>query len=42
MNIVFIIRTVGILTNEIITRSVYYEHALILALIPFIHPELYN
>ncbi|KAK8789359.1 hypothetical protein WA588_001244, partial [Blastocystis sp. NMH] len=32
--------TVGILTNEIITRSVYYEHALILALIPFIHPEL--
>ncbi|KAK8806048.1 inosine xanthosine triphosphatase [Blastocystis sp. subtype 4] len=34
--------TVGILTNNIITRSSYYEHALILALIPFIHPEIYN
>ncbi|KAK8832717.1 hypothetical protein WA577_004111, partial [Blastocystis sp. JDR] len=33
--------TVGILTNDLITRGLYYEHALILTLIPFIHPELY-
>ncbi len=28
--------TVGILTNQLITRATYYEHAAILALIPFI------
>ncbi|CBK19982.2 uncharacterized protein [Blastocystis hominis] len=33
--------TVGILTDEIVTRREYYEHALILALIPFLHPEMY-
>ncbi len=32
---------VGILTKDLIDRSAYYEQALILALIPFIHPELY-
>lgn len=32
---------VGLLTRDLITRSSYYEQALILALIPFIHPELY-
>ncbi len=31
----------GILTEDLITRGLYYEHALILTLIPFIHPELY-
>ena len=31
----------GILTEDLITRGLYYEHALLLALIPFIHPELY-
>lgn len=33
--------TVGILTHGLIDRSMYYEHALILALVPWIHPELY-
>lgn len=37
----FSIRTVGILTRELISRAEYYEHALVLALIPFIRPELY-
>ncbi len=32
---------VGILTHGIIDRARYYEHALILALIPFINKELY-
>lgn len=32
---------VGILTSSTITRSVYYDHALKLALIPFIWPEHY-
>lgn len=32
---------VGILTNDIITRTSYYEQAVIMALIPFINPELY-
>ena len=32
---------VGLLTNNIITRSSLYEHAVELALIPFINPELY-
>ena len=33
---------VGILTNDVIDRVEYYRHAVILALIPFIHQELYN
>jgi len=33
---------VGILTNDLITRSTYYEHATTLALIPFLKPELYT
>jgi non-canonical (house-cleaning) NTP pyrophosphatase len=33
--------TVGILTHGLIDRSNYYEHALILALVPWIQPELY-
>ena len=33
--------TVGILTNGLIDRSKYYEHALILALVPWIRPDVY-
>ena len=33
---------VGILTNDVIDRVEYYRHAVILALIPFIHQELYS
>jgi inosine/xanthosine triphosphatase len=32
---------VGILTNDLIGRSAYYEPAVVLALIPFLHPALY-
>lgn len=32
---------VGILTNDLIGRSAYYEPAVVLALIPFLHPDLY-
>jgi inosine/xanthosine triphosphatase len=32
---------VGLLTNNTVTRSALYEQPLLLALIPFIHPELY-
>jgi inosine/xanthosine triphosphatase len=32
---------VGILTHNIIDRVEYYRHAVVLALIPFINPELY-
>jgi non-canonical (house-cleaning) NTP pyrophosphatase len=34
--------TVGVLTNNLITRSDYYDHALVLALISFIWPEHYS
>lgn len=34
--------SIGLLTDDLITRTDYYEHALILALIPFKHPELYG
>ncbi|HEY0964512.1 MAG TPA: inosine/xanthosine triphosphatase [Candidatus Paceibacterota bacterium] len=34
--------TIGILTNGIITRKDFYRDALIFALIPFIHVELYR
>jgi non-canonical (house-cleaning) NTP pyrophosphatase len=33
--------SVGILTNDVTTRSSYYSEAIILALIPFKNPELY-
>ncbi len=33
---------VGILTNDLIDRTDYYRHAVVLALIPFIHPKLYS
>lgn len=33
--------SVGILTHDIITRTSYYTEAVILALIPFINPQLY-
>jgi inosine/xanthosine triphosphatase len=32
---------VGILTRDVITRTTYYEHAVVLALIPLINPDLY-
>lgn len=32
---------VGILTNDVLTRTTFYEPAVILALIPFKNPELY-
>lgn len=33
---------VGILTHNVIDRIEYYRHAVILALIPFVNPELYQ
>lgn len=33
--------TVGILSNGVIDRSAYYEHAIILALVPWIRPDVY-
>ena len=33
--------TVGILTNGLIERSLYYEHAIQLAMIPWIRPDVY-
>lgn len=33
---------VGILTNDLIDRTNYYVHAIVLALIPFMRPELYS
>lgn len=33
---------VGILTHDAIDRIEYYRHAVILALIPFVNPELYQ
>lgn len=32
--------SVGILTHNVITRTLYYEHAVVLALIPFTNPSL--
>jgi len=32
---------VGLLTRDLITRATYYEHAVVLALIPFVNPDLY-
>ena len=33
--------TVGVLTDGLIDRTAYYEHALILALVPWIRPDVY-
>jgi len=33
--------TVGILTDGLVDRSYYYEHALLMALTPWIRPDLY-
>jgi inosine/xanthosine triphosphatase len=33
---------IGILMDDVITRTSYYEHAMVMALIPFKKPELYN
>ena len=33
--------SVGILTNKIIDRETFYVDAVVLALIPFVHPDLY-
>ena len=33
--------TVGLLTDGLIDRSAYYEHAMILALVPWIRPDVY-
>jgi non-canonical (house-cleaning) NTP pyrophosphatase len=33
--------TVGVLTNGLIDRSAYYEHALVLALVPWVRPDVY-
>lgn len=35
------IGAVGLLTDEVVTRTTLYEQAVILALIPFLKPELY-
>lgn len=33
--------SVGLLTDDLITRTTYYEQAVVLALIPFKNPKLY-
>ena len=33
--------TIGFLTNNLISRQAYYEHAVMLALVPFMRPEFY-
>ena len=33
---------VGLLTNDLITRELYYEHAALLALVPFVHAKLWD
>ena len=33
--------TVGILTDHMVDRSAYYQHALTLALIPWIRPDMF-
>lgn len=34
--------TVGNLTNNLVLRADYYEHAVVMALIPFMNLELYS
>lgn len=33
---------VGLLTRDLIDRTAYYEHAVVLALVPFMNPTLYD
>jgi inosine/xanthosine triphosphatase len=33
---------IGLLTREVVDRTALYEHAVLLALVPFKNPELYN
>lgn len=33
--------TVGLLTNGVIDRAAYYEHAFLLALVPWVRPDVY-
>eukprot|EP00877_Chromochloris_zofingiensis_P010431 jgi/Chrzof1/5641/Cz16g09280.t1 len=33
--------TIGHLTSNVITRQTYYEHAVIMALLPYMNPQLY-
>ena len=33
---------IGILTNDLVTRTDLYEHAVLLALAPFITPDYYS
>lgn len=33
--------TVGLLTNSIMDRTMFYEHAIVLAMIPWMHPNLF-
>jgi len=33
--------SIGILTKDVLTRTTFYEPAVIMALIPFVNPELY-
>ena len=33
--------SVGLLTNDLVTRSQMFENAITMALIPFVKPELY-
>lgn len=32
---------IGLLTGDIVTRQTYYEHCLLLALVPFMNPNLF-
>jgi non-canonical (house-cleaning) NTP pyrophosphatase len=32
--------SIGLLTGGVIDRTLYYEHAVVLALIPFLNPQL--
>lgn len=41
LNMMIIHRTIGILTRDIIDRTEYYKHALIMALIPFMNESMY-
>jgi hypothetical protein len=34
--------SVGLLSRDVVTRTEYYRHALMLALIPFVNPTLYQ
>jgi non-canonical (house-cleaning) NTP pyrophosphatase len=34
--------TVGVLTNNLVTRSLYYEQAVVLALVSHINTEVYD